>query len=172
MAALDKYAFAPDAFDLPNDLYHYLQQQRRGFNHRRTPEDPRIHERVLNIQKRILEHLLHKNVTQRITDTNLYGNDYMFANVMDDLSASIFKADLTGQVNDFRKNLQVEYVKRLVTMMGKDGKSEYDHVSQGLAYYHLKEISKMLDTASSPDSGTTAHRTYLVDLIKSRIKSM
>ncbi len=172
MAALAKYAFAPDAFDLPKDLYNYLQAQRRGFNHFGGTEDPKIHSRVLGMQKDILNHLLHKNVMTRITDTHLYGNDYTLANMMEDLSASIFEADLAGAVDDFRKNLQVEYVQRLIGIMGEKGKSAYDHMSQALAYYHLKQISQKLNNASSPDNGTLAHRTYLVDLIKGRIEAM
>ncbi len=172
MEALAKHAFAPDAFDLPSDLFNYLQSQRRGFNHRRNPEDPKIHERVLNMQTRVLDHLLHKNVMARITNTNLYGNGYSLAQVMDDLTDSIFNTDLNTSVNDFRKNLQTEYIKNLVKIMGEEGKSSHDNISQTLAYFHLKEISKKLSIANSPDRGTEAHRTYLVDMIKARFEVM
>ncbi len=172
MESLSKFAFAPDAFDTPNDLYNYLQGQRRGFNHFGAPEDPKIHDRVLNIQRGVLAHLLHRNVMKRMTDTQLYGNDYSLAAMMDDLTSAIFDADKSGGVNDFRKNLQVEYVNRLARIIGEKGKSNYDYVSQGLAYAHLKKIREMLKNSASDDMGTSAHRTYLSDLISMRFDAM
>ena len=47
MTALDEYVFSPDAFTFPNDIYNYLQLQRRGFGFFGAGEDPKIHETVL-----------------------------------------------------------------------------------------------------------------------------
>ena len=94
MRALDKYVFSPDAFTFPNEIYNYLQIQRRGFDFFRTPEDPKIHESVLYCQKSVLNHLLHKNTLQRIVDSELYGNAYKLAYFMTDLNNSIFKSDI------------------------------------------------------------------------------
>ena len=74
MAALSNYAFSPDAYKAPNDLYNYLAMQRRGFNFSSGTEDPKIHDQVLNYQKNVLIHLLHPNTVQRISDSELYGN--------------------------------------------------------------------------------------------------
>ncbi len=172
MEALATYAFAPNAFDSPNNIYNYLQSQRRGFNHFGAPEDPKIHSRVLAVQRGVLAHLLHQNVMERMSDTELYGNGYPLHEMMDDLTAAIFDADKSGSVNNFRKGLQVEYVNRLLAIMGEDGKSTYDHVSKGLAYYHLKNIHQMMTSASSPDSGTKAHRAYLAGMIDAQLKEM
>ncbi len=172
MAALAEHAFAPDAFKVSEEIYQYLQAQRRGFNHFRSPEDPRIHARALAIQKNVLDHLLHPNVMQRMSDTELYGNEYTLAEMMDDLTAAIFDADKNGTVNSFRKGLQVEYVNRLLKIMGEEGKSNYDHISKGLAYYHLKNIHKLATTAKSSDSGTTAHRAYLAGMIEAQLREM
>jgi hypothetical protein len=172
MAALAEHAFAPDAFKVSEEIYQYLQTQRRGFNHFRSPEDPRIHARALAIQKNVLDHLLHPNVMQRMSDTELYGNEYTLAEMMDDLTAAIFDADKNGTVNSFRKGLQVEYVNRLLKIMGEEGKSNYDHISKGLAYYHLKNIHKLATTAKSSDSGTTAHRAYLAGMIEAQLREM
>ncbi|MGB0880216.1 MAG: zinc-dependent metalloprotease, partial [Polaribacter sp.] len=53
MNALKKYVFAPNAFNAPKDLYSFLARQRRGFNFFSGPEDPKIHEQVLNYQQRV-----------------------------------------------------------------------------------------------------------------------
>ena len=172
MAALAEHAFAPDAFKVFEEIYQYLQAQRRGFNHFGSPEDPRIHARALAIQESVLDHLLHPNVMQRMSDTELYGNEYTLAEMMDDLTAAIFDADKNGTVNSFRKGLQVEYVNRLLKIMGEGGKSNYDHISKGLAYYHLKNIHKLATTAKSSDSGTTAHRAYLAGMIEAQLREM
>ena len=63
---IQDYVFSPDAFTFPNDIYNYLQLQRRGFGFFGAGEDPKIHETVLANQKSILNHLLHKNTLQRI----------------------------------------------------------------------------------------------------------
>ena len=172
MNALATYGFAPDAFDAPNDLFNYLLEQRRGFSHFGRTEDPKIHARVSRIQDAVLAHLLHPTVMERMTDTRLYGNEYPLAEMMDDLTAAIFDADMNGSVNDFRKNLQAEYVRRLIGIMGEKGNSRYDNISQGLAYFHLKNIRKRLKDADAADSGTMAHRTYLADLIDARFDDM
>ena len=90
MAALKQYVFAPNAYDVPTDLYNYIAMQRRGFNFYSKPEDPKIHELVLNYQKRILDHILHPNTLQRITDSELYGNTYQLSEVMTDFKRCYF----------------------------------------------------------------------------------
>src|SRR5690606_1929319 len=72
MELVKKHILAPDAFSVPNDLYNYLARQRRGFNFFGGPEDPKIHQQVLNLQRNVLAHLLHSNTLQRIQDSELY----------------------------------------------------------------------------------------------------
>ncbi|MEX2397311.1 MAG: zinc-dependent metalloprotease [Balneolales bacterium] len=108
LKALNEYVFAPDAFDKPANLYNYLQMQRRGFEFYGTTEDPKIHDRILNIQKNTLNHILHPVVMKRMSDTKLYGNEYPVAEFMQDLTDGIFVSDLNGYVNSFRQNLQLE----------------------------------------------------------------
>ena len=103
MKALDEYVFSTDAFTFPNDIYNYLQLQRRGFDFFGAGEDPKIHETVLANQKSILNHLLHKNTLQRIVNSELYGNSYKLADFMSDLNNSIFKSDISGSVNSLDK---------------------------------------------------------------------
>ena len=115
MNALSKYVFAPDAFGGSNELYNYLQQQRRGFGFFAAGEDPKIHQRVIVAQVRVLGHLLHPNTLNRISDSELYGNKYGLSEMMTDLNNAIFKADIAGSVNGFRQNLQVAYTCLLYT---------------------------------------------------------
>ena len=107
MAALRSQVFAPKAFEAPERLFGFLQMQRRGFNFFNEPEDPKLHARALNIQKNILDHLLHPRVLARITDSRLYGNTYALPEFMDDLTAAIFDEDAASDVNTFRQNLQL-----------------------------------------------------------------
>ncbi|MGC1205038.1 MAG: zinc-dependent metalloprotease [Flavobacteriaceae bacterium] len=166
--ALKTYIFAPNAFDAPNDLYNYIARQRRGFNY--TQEDPKIHSQVLSYQKRVLLHLLHPNTLQRITDSELYGNKYSLSTFMNDLNNSIFKADIYGNVNTFRQNLQLEYTNMLIgTLTGKES-SKYTHNAKSMALYNLKAIRTM--AAPSGNIASRAHKQHLRTLIDNAIKEI
>ncbi|MDZ4823371.1 MAG: zinc-dependent metalloprotease [Flavobacteriales bacterium] len=164
MSALSKYAFAPNAFDATSNAYNYLLEQRRGFSHFGNNQDPDIHARVLMLQSECLNHLLHRNVLQRIIDSKLYGNDYSLDEVMMDLTNSIFSSDAKTSVNTFRQNLQVEYTARLGRIL--DPKNNYDHVSIGMAMSELKRIDQMMAGGTSPDALTKAHRDHVRSNIK------
>lgn len=163
MGALSQYVFAPDAFDIPNDLYRYLQVQRRGFNFYGQGEDPQIHERVLTIQKSVLSHLLHPHVLERISDSELYGNQYALSAMLTDLNNAIFAADMNGNVNSFRQNLQIEYVERLTAMLDEDS-NKYSHLAQSMAIYNLRAIRNMMKVQNG-NTSTRAHRTHITYLI-------
>jgi hypothetical protein len=159
MKATAQYGFSPNAFDMPEGVYAFLQTQRRGFNHFGNNEDPQVHSRVLNIQRDVLSHLMNASVWQRITDSGLYGNDYSLASFAGDLTNAIFKDDMGKSVNSMRQNLQQEYVERLVKIL--DASSNYDHVSKSTAYSQLKSIQTQLRSTASPDATTRAHREHL-----------
>ncbi len=81
---------------------------------------------------------------------------------MGDLTNAIFKADLGGNVNTFRQNLQAEYVTMLINIAGIGDKTiaGYDHITRATATANLKNIQKML--AAAPGAGETkVHRDYL-----------
>ncbi|NNE56169.1 MAG: hypothetical protein HKN32_09120 [Flavobacteriales bacterium] len=169
MEALAKYAFSPEAFATPDDLYNYLQQQRRGFNHFSSNEDPRIHNRILTMQKACLDQLLHRNVMLRIVDSEVYGNTYTLDEVMTDLTNAIFQADLRTNVTSTRQNLQVEYTKRLTKILGE--KSKHDHVSKSMALYELNRIRKNMRSATSPSTLTKAHRQHIIKMIDDALEA-
>ncbi|KJD32833.1 hypothetical protein PK35_07580 [Tamlana nanhaiensis] len=170
MKALSKYAFAPDAFDAPNDLYNYLAMQRRGYNFFKGPEDPKIHEQVLGYQKSVLSHLLHPNTLQRITDSELYGNKYVLSKFMTDLNNAIFKADIYGNVNSFRQNLQLEYTNTLIGMLTGKQNSRFTNNTKSMALYNLKAIKNM--AAPSGNIASKAHKQHLRTLIDNAIKEI
>lgn len=162
MKALEQYMFSPSAFTVPADLYNYLALQRRGFNFFGGPEDPKIHAKVIGYQKGILSQLLHKNTLQRISDSELYGNKYKLGEYMSDLNNAIFKADTYKSVNTFRQNLQIEYVKRLIEIIGE--KSTHTNMAKSMALYNLKAANKIAGIGSG-NTSTKAHRQHLSYLI-------
>jgi hypothetical protein len=165
MAALNERVFAPDAFEAPRSLYRHLQAQRRGFDFYETTEDPKIHETVLGVQQDIFNFLLNAVTMQRISDSQLYGNEYGLAEVMGDLTDAVFDADAKGDVNTFRQNLQIEYVKRLIGVAGLNGSSSHDYLSQSTAFYNLKEVRDMLGRKRGGDEATRAHTAHVLFLI-------
>ncbi|WP_111307179.1 zinc-dependent metalloprotease [Confluentibacter sediminis] len=169
MTALSKYVFAPDAFSAPNDLYNYLAMQRRGFNFR-LPEDPKIHDQVLGYQKNVLDQLLHYNTLQRISDSELYGNEYNLASFMSELNNAIFKADIYGNVNSFRQNLQLEYTNDLIDILTGKQTDRYTNTAKSMALYNLNAI-KMMATPSG-DMISRAHKQHLKALIDNALKEV
>lgn len=171
IAVLSEYVFAPNAFDAPDELYNYLQMQRRGFGFFANPEDPKIHSTVLDIQKSILNHILHPNTLERISDTELYGNKYVLGDVMTDINDAIFKVDIAGNVNTFRQNLQLTYTKMLIKMVVDSTAGKYMPNVKSIAIYNLSVIKKMATNAGG-DVSSKAHKTHLVTLITNALKEI
>ncbi|MCH7573489.1 MAG: zinc-dependent metalloprotease [Candidatus Marinimicrobia bacterium] len=161
MKALEQYLFAPNAFSESADLLSYLQNQRRGFDHFGENEDPHLHDRVLGVQKRVLDHLMHANTLERVTDTQLYGNEYPVGELLSDLSVAIFKADVRGNVNSYRQNLQIEYVQRLIDILKGDS---YDYVSRSAALQEIARLRRLVDRKSG-NAQSQAHRLHLAYII-------
>jgi hypothetical protein len=162
MEALSAKLFAPNAFDVADGLWRKTAAERRGFEHYGSTEDPKIHDAVLANQKGVLDHLLNPVVLKRITDTELYGNDYSLSEMMGDLSDAIFAADARGDVNSFRQNLQMEYVTRLAGMVKGEGRAAYHTPAQSLALYQLTGIRDMLNKRRGGNTATRAHTQHLL----------
>jgi len=184
MAALAKNVFAPTSYGAPAGLYSYLQMQRRGFNFFGAPEDPRVHDRVLAIQRNVLNHLLSPRVQTRITDSRTYGNEYPLVEMMSDLTSAIFDADARTNVNTFRQNLQLEYVNRLVgivdaviTPSSPSGPgappppAQYAYPSQSAALASLRSIQSKLAGKSGVNAETTAHTRNVLFRIEKALKT-
>lgn len=160
MAALSSYLFAPDAMQEMEPLYAFLQPQRRGFNAYDENEDPKIHAMVLNAQKKVLDHIMHVNVLQRISDSELYGNRYTLDEMLSDLTDAIFLVDIKGDVNSYRQNLQAEYVDRLISVSGLISKSKYSYSAKSVAVYELDRIESLIKNKRGNQS-SKIHRFYL-----------
>ncbi len=163
--------FAPDAWDAPEGLYNLLQPQRRGFNFFGQPEDPKIHQFVLGMHNGVLVHLTHPATLSRISNSALYGNAYPLAEVMGDLTAAVFDADRRGNVNGFRRNLQVAYVNRLTAMLNPLPANQYDFQARGQALAELRKIRRLEAGNATGDGGTRAHREYVVFLIDKALET-
>ncbi len=166
MAALRSEIFAPDAFAGSADLYSHLRQQRRYFDFFGITEDPKLHELMLAVHKSVLDHLLHPVVLTRISDSRQYGNQYGLVSVVEDLSNAIFSDDMTGSVNTYRQNLQMEYVNRLVAMVSGETKVQFDYLSQSAALQNLQEIESAMTGNPGSDAETRAHRSNILYTIR------
>ncbi len=164
VAILSKYVFAPNAFAADAPVFAYLQPQRRGFNQPQSGEDYKVTTTILNQQLNgALAHIMHPNTLNRITNSRLYGNQYSTADVMNDLTQAIFAVDLKSNVNIYRQNLQINYVRGLISIM--EDKFQYDEIAKAAALHSLKKIKAQLATAFSPNEETKAHRGNLVFII-------
>jgi hypothetical protein len=166
MALMSDYLFAPNILQEAVPYYNQLQQQRRMFSNYGNNEDPKIHDMILNSQKGILSHLLHRNVLKRMSDSALYGNEYDLNTFMSDLTGAMFDADKRSNVTTQRQNLQIEYVNQLIGISGLKGSSGYDHLSKAAATYQLKTILDTYTSRSSGSKASKAHRQYIDWLIE------
>ena len=171
LATLGRYVFAADAFDAPESLYRRLQTQRRDFDFYGKTEDPKIHEQALAVQKMVLDHLLHPVVMKRLTDASLYGNEYRVSDMLTELTDALFDADLAGNVNGFRQNLQSEYVDRLVVMIAEDNAGGYDQPSRAMALYTLQDLRRLLSARRGGDVATRAHTAALVHTLDKALET-
>ncbi len=171
MNALKKYLFAPTAFKAPKEVYNYLAAQRRGFNLFGGPEDPKIHAQVLRYQTNVLRHILHANTLQRISDSELYGNQYKLSIFMTDLNNIMFKPDVYGSINSFRQNLQTTYTKMLIAIVSGKRSSRYTNATKAMALYNLKNIKTWVSNGTG-NIATKAHKGQLKLLIANTMKEI
>lgn len=171
MNALKKYVFSPTAFKAPKELYNYLASQRRGYNFFGGPEDPKIHAQVLRYQTNVLRHILHANTLQRISDSELYGNQYKLSIFMTDLNNIMFKPDVYGSINSFRQNLQTTYTKMLIAIVSGKRSSRYTNATKAMALYNLKNIKTWVSNGTG-NIATKAHKGQLKLLITNTMKEI
>ena len=160
MSIISKYGFSNKIL-LQDDIFPYLQKQRRGFN---VSTDPTILQRILRYQNRLLDHLLNSRVLLRISNSSLYGNSYKLPYYMIDLRNSIFEEDFNMNVSTIRQNLQVSYVNRLLSIV--NSKSSFDNLSKTSAFYNLNWLKDNLDNKIG-NLQTRQHKDYLFYLIDS-----
>ena len=163
MSALVKYAFSTDAFPINSDLLKRVQVERRMFDLYERHEDPQMHKLILGIQGSVLNHILNAWTLARITDTELYGNSYSVYEVMNDLTKAIFTGDEGNKVSSVRRNIQTNYVRRLIGILSQD---YYDEFATAAAYNSLRDIQKLVKKSSN-DIPTRSHRRLISWIIES-----
>ncbi len=163
MSVLSKHAFSSEAFPINASLLSKVQVERRMFDLGGEHEDPQMHKIVLGIQNKVLDHILSAWTLSRITDTQLYGNDYSVYEVIDDLTEAIFLEDMNSEVSSIRRNLQTSYVRRLIDILAAD---YYDEFATAAAYSSLRDIEKLMKKSSS-HKPTKAHRRLIHWIIDS-----
>ena len=163
MSVLSKYAFSSEAFPVNSELLSKVQLERRMFDLRGEHEDPQIHKIILSIQNKVLDHILNAWTLSRITDTQLYGNDYSVYEVIDDLTEGIFMEDMNSEVSSVRRNLQTSYVRRLISILAQD---YYDEFATAAAYKSLRDIERLMKKSSNHEP-TKAHRKLISWIIDS-----
>jgi hypothetical protein len=171
MKVLNDYIFAPNVLAQSQPLFSQLQQQRRGFDFYDDPEDPKIHQMFLSVQKNVLAHLLHPKTLQRITDSSAYGNEYQLGQMMGDLTQGVFAADMGGDVSSFRQYLQIEMVTRLAKILNGGG-SKFDALARSAVLVQLEDLAaSMKDKANARsmaglNASTQAHVRHLDRLLR------
>jgi len=103
-----------------------------------------------------------------VTDSRTYGNTYAVADVVSDLTDAVFAADARGDVNTFRQNLQIDYVNRLIAILGSDN---HDHIAKSAALYNLQNINTMMDNKGRVNNETRAHTAHIKLLIEKALES-
>ncbi len=160
LALLSNYLFAPNAWVMGKETYPYLLEERRGWRHWEYTLDPKVHERVLSFQGRILDQILHPTMLKRMTNSSLYGNEYPIAIYLDDLTKVVFEADIQTEVNTFRQNLQLKYIDRLVTIFRE---ATANPQATAAALYQLQRLADHIKSADDSVSlQTRAHRNLLL----------
>jgi hypothetical protein len=143
-----------DAFVFDEELVKNLQNEKRAAysSRQRGNEDPQLHELVINIQGRVLAHILHPTVMTRLVDSSQYGNLYMPNEVLSDLSAGIFVAKELPTT--FKMNLQSKYIDGLLSGLNDD---DYDEISKAAIYKSILEIQ----TFTKRPYGTPEFKSHL-----------
>ena len=137
-----------DAFVFDPNLLKFLQSQKRAaYAPTNGNEDPQLHDLVLRMQGRVLAHILHPRVMQRLVDSSQYGNTYMPYEVLNDLHDGIFVQK--ENPNTFKMNLQSKYVDELINALSN---KDYDEISKSAIYSSLIEIEKFSKRPYGDDS--------------------
>ena len=154
---LSELYFNSEKFILPSNIASKMQRERRSFDFFGKTEDPKIHNMILKGQKKVLKHFTNSRVLKRLTDTSLYGNEYLPSELLEDITSSIFKETKTRKLNGIDQNLQNYYLKRLM-MIVKSGSFDSPSVSASLA--SLRSI-KAYTFSSSNDEATENHKKLI-----------
>ena len=164
---LSEFYFNSDKFILPPNIASKLQRERRSFDFYGKTEDPKIHKMILRGQKKVLKHFTNSRVLKRLTDSSLYGNEYLPNELLKDLTLSIFKESRSRKLNGIDQNLQNYYLKRLI-MIFRSGNFDSPSISASLA-----SLEKIRAYTFSPsfDEATENHKKLIRLKIENLLKT-
>lgn len=163
LEGMNKYAFAPGAMLPPAELIAHLQQQRRGFDFFKEDEAPKLHDRIGQVHRSLLDHLLHVETQRRILDSGLYGNEVPLDQVMRMITKGIFAGDPATGPDSVRQNLQSEYVDRLLRMVNS---SAWLPAAQAVAFAEIDFVKSIIEREPAFANGALAHAKFLGYKIK------
>ena len=164
---LSEYYFNSDKFVLPSNIASKLQRERRSFDFYGKTEDPKIHKMILRGQKAVLKHFTNSRVLKRLTDSSLYGNEYLPNELLKDLTSSIFKESRSRKLNGIDQNLQNYFLKRLI-MIFRSG--NFDSPSIAASLSSLEKI-KAYTFSPSYDEATENHKKLIRLKIENLLKT-
>lgn len=164
---LSEYYFNSDKFILPPNIASKLQRERRGFDFYGKTEDPKIHKMILKGQKKVLKHFTNSRVLKRLTDSSLYGNEYLPNELLKDLTSSIFKESRSRKLNGIDQNLQNYFLKRLILIF-RSGNFDSPSIAASLA--SLERI-KAYTISPSYDEATENHKKLIRLKIENLLKT-
>ncbi len=170
---LRTFAFKEEAFQLPPSLLNKLAIERLPgldgigglFNSQRI--DYPWHDSVLNLQRGVLNRLLHPSTLSRILDNELRFNPndkpFPMADLFNGLDTSIWSelnAD-AAKISSLRRNLQREHIKHLIRLTIRSGQSGVPEDATTLARASLQDIQtkirRVLGASGVTDATTRAH---------------
>ena len=85
--------------------------------------------------------------------------------MMGDLSDAIFLADENLNVNSIRQNLQIDYVKRLISTWSGPASKNHGHITRTAIFSQLNSIKSRVGYNLRLNSETKAHREHLRFLV-------
>ena len=93
--------------------------------------------------------------------------------MLGDLTGAIFNAKLKGGEISARRDLQIEYVKRLIDIAVTEAKpAKFDHLSVAAAWGQLQSIRELTGkSVANLDPATLNHRRYLAWRIEKALEN-
>jgi hypothetical protein len=188
LAVLEKYVFAPDAFNFPPELLNKLAPSRWmhwGEQAVMSRLDYPIHDSIYALQSLVLRDLLSGDRLSRLRDLELKSQPKqaltlpeLFTTLQDDIWMEVLDPDKTPtNISSLRRAVQREHLKIMTDMILR--KSNVPEDARTLAWYNLRQLREKLHKAVSRsgklDEYTKAHleetRDRIAKTLDARVES-
>jgi len=188
LAVLEKYVFAPDAFNFPPELLNKLAPSRWmhwGEQAVMNRLDYPIHDSIYALQSLVLRDLLSGDRLSRLRDIELKSQPKqaltlpeLFTTLQNDIWMEVLNPDKTPtNISSLRRAVQREHLKIMTDMMLR--KSNVPEDARTLAWYNLRKLREKLNKAVARsgklDEYTKAHleetRDRIAKTLDARVES-